>query len=590
MVLQGVGVTKLGRFGAVFNEEQDRQLADHIKKLDDYFYGLCFKDLRRLAYEFAERNKLQHPFNEETKLAGKEWALNFLKRHKLSLRTPSRTSLARIMGFNKAQVDVFFKNLEELIAKHKFPPSRIYNMDESGINTVPNKAPKVVSPRGKKCVGKVSSAERGQLTTVICTVSASGNYVPPVIIFARKRLKPELMNGAPPDSLMLCSDSGYSNSDLFPIWLQHFQKHVQSSDSNPVLLVLDNHSSHISIEAVMFCRENSIHLLSLPPHSSHKMQPLDKCLFKPLKEYFSQMCDKWLLNHPGRVITQYQVAELFGEAYETAATMGKGILGFKSCGIYPLNPHMFTEDDFLPSSVTDQTILEETNDETVQCEVVDTCNAPGASDILEHTPTLAISSCELQMASCNTVNECEQISPSKKNAASAKKWSPSDIIPFPKRKSSQQRKSKKQRSEIITSSPFKNQLFENEQKKLRAENERLKKQLAKFEKYKRVPDSNNTKRNKSVKKLFDILENPNNPSSDALKIQRQDTAKGQIAGFTKKRDQPSTSSAKIQCPACEEEYKDPPDEDWIKCSSCEEWWHDACSNYEGTDKFICDYC
>lgn len=111
MVLQGVGVTKLGRFGAVFNEEQDRELADHIKKLDDYFYGLCFKDLRRLAYEFAERNKLQHPFNEETKLAGKEWALSFLKRHKLSLRTPSKTSLARIMGFNKVQVDVFFKNL-----------------------------------------------------------------------------------------------------------------------------------------------------------------------------------------------------------------------------------------------------------------------------------------------------------------------------------------------------------------------------------------------------------------------------------------------------------------------------------------------
>lgn len=404
-------------------------------------------------------------------MPGKEWALSFLKRHKLSLRTPSKTSLARIMGFNKVQVDVFFKNLEELIAKHKFPPSRIFNMDESGINTVPNKAPKVVSTRGKKCVGKVSSAERGQLTTVICTVSASGNYVPPVIIFARKRLKPELMNGAPPDSLMLCSDSGYSNSDLFPIWLQHFQKHVQSSDSNPVLLVLDNHSSHISIEAVMFCRQNSIHLLSLPPHSSHKMQPPDKCFFKPLKEYFSQMCDKWLLNHPGRVITQYQVAELFGEAYETAATMGKGITGFKSCGIYPLNPHIFTEDDFLPSSVTDQTILEETTSieietsiETVRCEPIDTCSTPGASDVLEQSPTLTISSGELQMAFCDTVTESKKISPSKINVASAKNWSPSDIIPFPKRKCSQQRKSKKQKSEICTSSPFKNQLVENDQK------------------------------------------------------------------------------------------------------------------------------
>lgn len=50
------------------------------------------------------------------------------------------------------------------------------------------------------------------------------------ITFARKRLKPELMNGAPPDSLVLRLDSGYSNSDseLFPVCLKHFQKRVSS--------------------------------------------------------------------------------------------------------------------------------------------------------------------------------------------------------------------------------------------------------------------------------------------------------------------------------------------------------------------------
>ncbi|GFX16154.1 uncharacterized protein TNCV_4704101 [Trichonephila clavipes] len=45
----------------------------------------------------------------------------------------------------------------------------------------------------------------------------------------------------------------------------------------------------------------------------------------------------------------------------------------------------------------------------------------------------------------------------------------------------------------------------------------------------------------------------------------------------------------ITCPACEEEYYDPPTEEWIQCCECQEWWHEECSNYENSI-FICDYC
>ncbi|KAG8285744.1 hypothetical protein J6590_074477 [Homalodisca vitripennis] len=69
---QGFGVSKLGRFVSVFNEEQEKELAEHCKKLDTCFYGLTFKDLLRLAYEYADTNGIPHPFNKETKQAGKD--------------------------------------------------------------------------------------------------------------------------------------------------------------------------------------------------------------------------------------------------------------------------------------------------------------------------------------------------------------------------------------------------------------------------------------------------------------------------------------------------------------------------------------
>ncbi|GFV54742.1 uncharacterized protein TNCV_3844611 [Trichonephila clavipes] len=55
---------------------------------------------------------------------------------------------------------------------------------------------------------------------------------------------------------------------------------------------------------------------------------------------------------------------------------------------------------------------------------------------------------------------------------------------------------------------------------------------------------------------------------------------------------PVASSSKDgvkRCPACEEEYCDPPTEEWIQCCKCQEWWHEECSNYEN-GIFICDYC
>ncbi|KAG8238805.1 hypothetical protein J437_LFUL010519 [Ladona fulva] len=64
--------------------------------------------------------------------------------------------------------------------------------------------------------------------------------------------------------------------------------------------------------------------------------------------------ENWLLNHPGRIIINYQIADFFGQAYKRTATMGMGIKGFELCGIFSVNRNVFSDDDFLSSSITDQ--------------------------------------------------------------------------------------------------------------------------------------------------------------------------------------------------------------------------------------------
>lgn len=109
----------------------------------------------------------------------------------LSLRKPTST---RVIDLKKPQCDRFLKNPSKLLCKYKFPLHPIYNKDEKGISSVPNKPPKVISTKGKRCVNKLSSAERGIKVTLVTTVNVAGNFLPLAITFP-KRMKTELLDG-----------------------------------------------------------------------------------------------------------------------------------------------------------------------------------------------------------------------------------------------------------------------------------------------------------------------------------------------------------------------------------------------------------
>lgn len=66
------------------------------------------RGLRKAAFEYAERNKMKHPFNTVKKEAGKDWFYGFLKRNpEISIRVPEATSINRITAFNVSEMHIF---------------------------------------------------------------------------------------------------------------------------------------------------------------------------------------------------------------------------------------------------------------------------------------------------------------------------------------------------------------------------------------------------------------------------------------------------------------------------------------------------
>ncbi|CAM1305346.1 Uncharacterised protein r2_g1513 [Pycnogonum litorale] len=205
---------------------------------------------------------------------------------------------------------------------------------------------KVIAAKGARQVGKVTSGERGKNVTVICAMNACGTYIPPIFIFPRKRMAESLLNGAPPGSKGLCTDSGWTDSESFVQWLHHFCETAKPSKDNKQLIILDGHHSHKSSEAIELCIERGIELITLPPHCTHKMQPLDKTFFKAFKSAYNAASTGWMVANAGRRITMYEICQIFATAYNKCASIEKAVNGFRSCGLWPLNSDVFGPDDF----------------------------------------------------------------------------------------------------------------------------------------------------------------------------------------------------------------------------------------------------
>ena len=134
---------------------------------------------------------------------------------------------------------------------------------------------------------------------------------------------------------------------LSPSGFSIFVYFVKPTADKKVLLVLDEHSTHVkNLKAIELARKENVTMLCLPPHTTHKIQPLDRTLFKPLQTYYDQAAERWLRTHVGRVITPCQLCGLFNEAYCKAATMSTAITGFARCGIWPCSRDVFAESEF----------------------------------------------------------------------------------------------------------------------------------------------------------------------------------------------------------------------------------------------------
>lgn len=573
-----------GKFKNVFTEEQELELVNYLKTMEARLFGLTMKDLRSLAYQLAVRNGISHRFKNG--IAGQDWVNGFLKRHPtLSVRKPEATSGARAMGFNKVAVDSFFSLLTSLLDKHKLTASQIFNCDETGVSVNPKNQSKIIACKGKRQVGSLTSAERGETVTGLICMSASGAYMPPMLIFPRKKNQKEFELGLPPGGWAEVHSTGWMTAASFLVWFRKFVEFSKASNDFPVLLILDGHSTHTkNLEVIDYARESGVSLLCLPPHCSHRLQPLDVSFMKPLSLHYSDELRKWLRSNPGKVITLFQVSTLFGSAFIQSATMKTAINGFQATGIWPTDPSIFTDADFLPADTTDIGLGRPSSEEMI-ISGAEKLELPSPSTPVKKDMPLRLydkagevspNSNDDTPAKKVRFNEANCATPgcswmTTDNRASSFHVSPEILMPIPKVKESVKRTNRKRwKTAVLTDSPYKKELEaaikEKEEKNF------VKEERARIKLFKKENKIKNGKNKGKCRKI--------NKKKKTLKRE------------PKTNEGDSEDCSDCECLYCGECYSKSV-EGWVACSMCKKWAHNSCAGIDSEDDeavLVCEFC
>lgn len=150
------------------------------------------------------------------------------------------------------------------------------------------------------------------------------------------------------------SPNGWTDNFLCTQWFEKVfipQAKACNKSRAPILLIYDGHGSHMTKRMVELALENNIHPFCLPPHTTHKLQPLNVSVFGPLQNTWQEHCDN-ILDDTGEEIRQEDIIKEYMAARNKSVTPEIIRSAWQKCGMAPLNPNIFTAHNFTPSQST----------------------------------------------------------------------------------------------------------------------------------------------------------------------------------------------------------------------------------------------
>ncbi|KAL8295096.1 hypothetical protein RB600_000866 [Gaeumannomyces tritici] len=260
---------------------------------------------REMVREFAEMILFPGP-----KL-GKRWIDGFFARNPIITTKVGRALEAfRAKKATKAEIDAFYGRLRDVVAARNIKTANICNMDETGIQEGESRAGKVVG----SALTKATKVKQSDCTT---------QWFP-------AQFQPWKYDHTP---------SGWSNASIALRWLlKVYLPETKPSDGSWRLLVIDEHTTHVTVPFMYHAFKNNVQIEYLPPHSSHVTQPLDVGVFSPLKSNYRRQTRPFASFDTSASEQKKRFLQAYATASAEAICPRNIKAGFRKAGIWPIKP------------------------------------------------------------------------------------------------------------------------------------------------------------------------------------------------------------------------------------------------------------
>lgn len=324
-------------------KDAEIELAQCLKLKSKWGFGNTIKELRQFVKMYVDQNitketeigKYLRKYCKFTNnMPGEDWCTAFLRRYRLSSKLPSTLEKSRKSAATDPEIiygyfDILDTEMQGLQLHGR--PECIWNIDETCLFIDPSKT-RVIAPVGEKA-SRVTSTSGREATTIMAGISASGEKLPPFILFKGKKFWTSWKGTKPyPGTQYAFSDSGWMVADVFAAWFDFFANHIPQ---RPLLLVYDGHSTHLTSAVINKARAENITIIKLPPHTTDLLQPLDVCCFKPLKTRWDATIAKWQAANYARRITKGEFVDLVGRVWDECFSVEIIQTAFRKTGLYP---------------------------------------------------------------------------------------------------------------------------------------------------------------------------------------------------------------------------------------------------------------
>ena len=229
----------------------------------------------------------------------KNWAKALIKRMGFVKRKGTTSKSKDTVDDFKRRKAEFLEQVRTTVVMEEIPSELILNWDQTGLNIVPA-SHWTLEQKGARRAELIGVNDKRQITAVFCG-SLSGDFLPLQVIYQGKTPRCHPRYQFPLDWDVSHTPTHWSNEEtmkeylyqiLFP-YVDRVREDLELDDDHPALAIFDNFSAQVTPNIMQLLAKHNIHVVTLPPNCTNRLQPMDLTVNKAAKDFLKRKFTSW---------------------------------------------------------------------------------------------------------------------------------------------------------------------------------------------------------------------------------------------------------------------------------------------------------